>query len=255
MNGFWQLPVVTKENIEYIEDVIFEIDVLIQNLPLSEQNPQYMKVVIRPVPALKDIERSLGYFDYPLRSRTINLESEEHPYYKSLGAVETFTDDYLSWAYDRQCSCDPTNKPYYFDCLEDLATGRKSPDLQMKVTMAVSLGEYGLKQLEDSFKFFGLDPATKEGDDHIMGVYKSRIASAPRQKEDAKARLLIIAKHRNSEAIEALAKDNTMSFEEALEFLEVTADTASDSIEAAAISLVSRMTIMCAEVELIICSP
>ncbi|KAL5323372.1 hypothetical protein ACEPPN_007907 [Leptodophora sp. 'Broadleaf-Isolate-01'] len=237
MNGFWQLPVVTKENIEYIEDVIFEIDVLIQNLPLSEQNPQYMKVVIRPVPALKDIERSLGYFDYPLRSRTINLESEEHPYYKSLGAVETFTDDYLSWAYDRQCSCDPTNKPYYFDCLEDLATGRKSPDLQMKVTMAVSLGEYGLKQLEDSFKFFGLDPATKEGDDHIMGVYKSRIASAPRQKEDAKARLLIIAKHRNSEAIEALAKDNTMSFEEALEFLEVTADTASDSIEAAAISL------------------
>ncbi|KAG4418500.1 hypothetical protein IFR04_008394 [Cadophora malorum] len=236
-NGFWQLPVVTDDNIAFIEDVIFEIDVLIQNLPLSEQNPAYMRVMVRPVPALKDIERSLGYFDYPTRSRTIDLVTEEHPYYKSLGAVETFNDDYLSWAYDRQCLCDPLNKPYYFDCLEDLAKGRGSPDLQLKVTMAVSLGEYGLKQLEDSFKFFGLDPATKEGDDHIMGVYKSRITSAPRQKEEAKACLLIIAKHRKSEGIEALANDNTMSFEEALEFLDVTATTASDSIEAAAIAM------------------
>tara|TARA_R110002060_G_scaffold29983_4_gene40467 strand:+ start:1181 stop:1801 length:621 start_codon:yes stop_codon:yes gene_type:complete len=202
-----------------------------------------MRVMVRPVPALKDIERSLGYFDYPTRSRTIDLVTEEHPYYKSLGAVETFNDDYLSWAYDRQCLCDPLNKPYYFDCLEDLAKGRGSPDLQLKVTMAVSLGEYGLKQLEDSFKFFGLDPATKEGDDHIMGVYKSRIASAPRQKEEAKACLLIIAKHRKSEGIEALANDNTMSFEEALEFLDVTATTASDSIEAAAIAMVRASTV------------
>ncbi|CZS95108.1 related to UBP2 Ubiquitin-specific proteinase [Rhynchosporium agropyri] len=238
MNGFWKLPIVTDENQGYINDVIFEIDVLYQNLPQTEQNhPGFEKVYIRPVPALKDIERSLGCFDYPMISRTIDIDSQEHPYYKSLGAVETFTDDYLSWAYDRQCSSDPANKPYYFDCLEDLANGRKSSDLQMKVTIAVSLGEYGLKQLEDSFKFFGLDADTKEGDDHIMGLFKSRVASAPRQKEEAKACLMIIAKHRSSEAIEALAKDDTMSFEEALEFLNVASNTASDSVEAAAIAM------------------
>lgn len=243
MNGFWQLPVVTESNVEYLNDVIFEIDVLLQAYPQADQNSNYLKFIVTPVPVLKDLQKTLGCYDYPMVSRTIDLVTEEHPYYKSLGAVETFTDAYLSWAYDRQCACDPANKPYYFDCLEDLAKGRESPDLQVKVTMAISLGEYGLKQLEDSFKFFGLDPASKEGDDHIMGVFKSRIASAPRQKQEAKNCLLIIAKYRNSEAIEALANDNTMSFEEALEFLQVTADAASDSIEAAAISTVSLIAI------------
>ncbi|KAL2072254.1 hypothetical protein VTL71DRAFT_11597 [Oculimacula yallundae] len=241
MNGFWKPPVVTDENEAFIDDVIREIDIIYQQLPPTERNHSGFKKILeiqdQPVPALKDIERSLGFYDFPTLSRTIDVDSQEHPYYKSLGAVETFTDEYLSWAYDRQCLCDPANKPYYFDCLEDLAGGRGSSDLQTKVTLAVSLGEYGLKRLEESFKFFGLNVGTKEGDDHIMGLYRSRIASAPRQKEEAKDCLLIIAKHRNSEVIEALAKDDTMSFEEALDFLNVSANTSSDSIEAAAIAM------------------
>ena len=197
------------------------------------------RTIHRPLAALKDIERSLGYHDYPRRSRTIDLSTEEHPYYYSLGAVDDFTDDLLSWAYDRQCACDPSNKPYYLDCLQDLSNGRRSSDLQMKVVMATSAGEYGLKATEDAYNFFQLSPDTKEGDDYIMGLYKSRIVSAPRQKEEAKNCLFIIGKDRNSEVIEALANDRSMTFEEALEYLSVSADTASDSIEAAAIAMVS----------------
>lgn len=238
-NHFWQLPLITDENREFIDDVLFELDVLLQGRSQAEQQSARVILNVRPVAALKYLELSLGCHDYPKRSRTIDLATEEHPYYLSLGAVDNFTDVLLSWAYDRQCLCDPVNTPYYFDCLQDLANGRESSDLQLKVTMALSTGQYGMKDLEDAYKFFGLDPDTEEGDEHVMGLYKSRIISAPRQKEEAKNSLLVIAKHRNSGEIEALANDKKMTFEEALEFLGVSADTASDSIEAVAVAMVS----------------
>ncbi len=212
---------------------------LIRARPQEEQRTSRLGVTNNPLVALKDIERSLGYFDYPKRSRTINVDAIEHPYYASLGAVEDFTDELLGWAYDRQRECDPENKPYYLDCLEDLAKGRGSPELQMRVVMATSGGELGLQQIRDAYKFFSLYPNTKEGDEHIMGLYKSRIESAPRQKEEAKKCLLVIAKHRNSTEIETLANDTTMTLDEALEFLNVTSETASDSIEASAVAIVS----------------
>jgi ubiquitin carboxyl-terminal hydrolase 25/28 len=237
-NCFWQLPIITDVNRNFIEDVLYEIDVLIVTRP-SDEGP---RAIVHHMPALKDIERSLGCFDYPTRSRTVDLSRDEHPCYISLGAVDNFTDGLLNWAYDRQCACDPSNKPYYLDCLADLATGRESSDLQMKVVMATSAGELGQKAIEGSYRYFNLDPDSVEGDDHIMGLYKSRIESAPRQKDEARECLRIIAKHRNSEKIDALANDKTMSFEEALEFLSVSADTASDSIEAVAVAMVKTQT-------------
>jgi ubiquitin carboxyl-terminal hydrolase 25/28 len=214
---------------------LHEIDLLMVMRPQDEGS----RTTVFHVPALKDIERSLGCFDYPKRNRTVDLSIEEHPCYISLGAVDDFTDKHLEWAYERQCECDPSNKPYYLDCLADLANGRQSADLQTRLVMATSAGELGLKVIEDSYRYFNLDPDSVEGDGHIMGLYKSRIESAPRQKDEARECLLNIAKHRNSEKIEALANDKTMSFEEALEFLGISADTASDSIEASAVALVS----------------
>ena len=188
---------------------------------------------------MKDIERSLGYFDYPTRSRTVDLSTEEHPYYLSLGAVDNFTDDLLGWAYDRQCECDPPNKPYYLDCLEDLAKGRNSSDLQVKVAMAQSAGEVGLNAIVEAYRYFALDPSTTEGDDHIIGLYKSRIDSAPRQKDEARECLRVLAKARSSEKIDAVANDKTMSLDEALSFLGVSADTDSDLITSVASLMVS----------------
>lgn len=241
-NHFWQLPIVADINRNFIDDVLFELDVMLYELSTSEQLNQ-LKVVHVPMPALKDIERSLGFFDYPKASRTADLSKDEHPYYASLGAVDQFTDDLLSWAYDRQCECDPENKPYYLDCLADIAKGRQSSDLQTKVVMATSAGQHGLKEIEDAYKFFALDPMTTEGDDLIIGVYTARIDSAPRQKDEARQCLRVIASARQSEKIGAVANDQTMSLEEALEFLNVTEDTPSDSIEAAAVVLVCAFSL------------
>ena len=220
-----------------------EIDVVL--FKLSENDPaKGAKVLNIGVPALKDIERSLGCFDYPRRNRaTIDLTTEEHPHYASLGAVESFTDELLSWAYDRQCECDPKNKPYYLDCLTDIAKGRQSSDLETKVVISTSAGQHGLKEIEEAFRFFAIDPTTTEGDDYIIGVYSARIDSAPRQKDEARRCLKVIASTRNSEKINGVADDQTMSLHEALEFLSVTQDTPSDSIEAAAIALVSSTSL------------
>jgi ubiquitin carboxyl-terminal hydrolase 25/28 len=196
VNQFWRLPVITDANRNFFEDVLVEIDLHITDRSKPEQQAALTRPIHKPVPALKDIERSLGYSDYPTRSRTIDLSTEEHPHYLSLGVVDNFTDDLLIWAYDRQCECDPSNKPYYLDCLQGIATGRESPDLQMRVVMATSNGEHGLKAIEKAYKYFSLSPDTKEADNHIMGLYKSRIVSAPRQKDEAREYLLILAKAR-----------------------------------------------------------
>ena len=234
------MPVINDKNRDFIDDVKFELSQHIIERPDEEQNLPGIFPQNSPVSALNDIRRSLACFEYPKRDRDAaqNLDAPEHPHYASLGAMERFTDELLAWSYDRQCQCDPKNKPYYLDCLRDIGNGRRSSDLQTKATLIMSTGEVSLKEIEQAYAFFRLQRSNTEGDDHIIGVYKSRIDSAPRQKDDARECLLVIAKDRESKAIEAVANDRSMTFEEALEFLSVTSDTASDSIEAAAIAMV-----------------
>ncbi|KAF7920098.1 hypothetical protein EAE99_008219 [Botrytis elliptica] len=239
--GFWTLPVVNDGNREFIDDVRFELNQLMLDRPdmeLKELKSSNEKAFSPPY-ALDDIRRLLSCDDYPKRDAVQVVDSLEHPYYASLGAIELFTDDLLAWSYDRQCQCDPVNKPYYLDCLRELGNGRRSSDLQTKATMIMSTGEVSLKDIEKAYSFFALQRNTtrSEGDDFIIGVYKSRIESGPRQKDEARECLRVIAKDRQSIAIEAVANDSTMTFEEALEFLSVTSDTASDSIEAAAVAM------------------
>jgi ubiquitin carboxyl-terminal hydrolase 25/28 len=219
---------------------LVELDLLISDRPAAEaRNNPKIRIVHIPIPAFKEIARSLGYYDYPTNSRTVDLSIEPHPHYASLGALDNFTDELLIWAYDRQCECDPRNKPYYLDCLAGLAGGRQSSDLETKVVMATSAGEYGLKEIEDAYKFFTLDPNANLTDDNIIGNYKSRIESAPRQKDEARQCLRKIAKARNSEKIEAVANDKAMSINEALEYLAVPEDIDSEFVSATAAAMVS----------------
>ncbi|ESZ96696.1 hypothetical protein SBOR_2955 [Sclerotinia borealis F-4128] len=238
---FWTLPAVDDENRDFIDDVKFELNQLMSERPIMEQNLPGAGRRETLTYALADIRQSLACNNYPQRNidAVQNVETVEHPYYASLGAMETFTDDLLAWSYDRQCQCDPKSKPYYLDCLRELGNGRLSSDLQTKAAMIVSTGEVSLKDIEKAYSFFALQrsAAEAEADDYILGVFKSRIDSAPRQKDEARECLLVIAKDRQSNAIEAVANDRSMTFEEALEFLSVSSDTASDSIEAAAVAM------------------
>jgi ubiquitin carboxyl-terminal hydrolase 25 len=228
---------------DFIEDVITELYQRLSDRPTDE-----VKKVIggkayayRPIPALKDIQRTLGCEKYERVNRlVINLDEHEHehPHYAGLGAVGDFADEVIIFAYERQHECDPKNRPYYLECLQGIAKGRESADLQEKSVMAVSLGEYTLTEVETAYRFFAIKPDTREGDDHIIGLYESRIDSAPKQKDEARACLLIIGQARNSQKIQTVAMENPMSFDEALEFLGVVQDTPSDGIEAMAVAMV-----------------
>lgn len=241
LNHFWRPPVVGDHNREFLHDVEVELNMKMSSRPASEyqsanaQRPKFM-----PIPARRHIDRSLRCVDYPTttRSRTVDLSVPSHPHYASLGAVDDFEDHLLIWAYKRQCVCDPDNKPYYLDCLQAIAQGRSSADLHTEVAITATRGEYGRKAIEEAYKYFDLDPKTKERDEYIMGVYKSRIESAPRQKEEYRNRLTIIGKARNSDKIIALANDRAMTYEEALEVLGVSAETAPDMIGSVAVAAV-----------------
>jgi len=202
-----------------------------------------VRYVYNPLPATNDIYNTLGCLGYIKGSRAIiNLEEQvyEHPHYAGLGAVHDFSDALIAFAYDRQRECDPQNNPYYLECLQGIGQGRESEDLQAKSVMAISMGEHTLTDIENAYKFFAINPDTTGGDDYIIGVYKSRIDSAPRQKEEARQCLQIIGQERQSKTILALANDRAISFQEALEYLNVTEDTPPDSIEAVAVSMVRQ---------------
>jgi ubiquitin carboxyl-terminal hydrolase 25/28 len=226
---------------QFLEDVVFELSERIAGGPDKNSVVAPGRYVYQPVPAAKDIEATLGCFGYTkVGSRTvINLEESEHPHYAGLGALEDFADELIVFAYERQRECDSRNSPYYLECLQGIAAGRNSDELQEKSVIAVSMGEHTLSEIEDAYKFLTVDPNTDFGDEHIIGLYRSRIDAAPRQKEEARQCLLIIGQARQSEMILAVANDKAMSVDEALEYLSVTHDTPSDSIEAAAVVLVS----------------
>lgn len=170
--------------IHFLQDVVAELSQLIADRRETDIPPNYK--YISPTPAIRDVQKCLGCWDYPRRSRQIDLASVEHPHYASLGACEDFTDDFIIYSYIKQKMCDEPNKPYYLDCLSGIATGRGSSDLQVEVAKEESSGELSLKAIHEAYRFFDFDSKTTEGDDHIAGVYRSRIESAPRQKDEAR---------------------------------------------------------------------
>jgi ubiquitin carboxyl-terminal hydrolase 25/28 len=249
---FWILPTIDlpsedtfaiRSKRQFIEDVVCELSERMTEGPPMEVAHLPTRYVYNPLPATNDIYNTLGCLDYIKGSRTIiNLEEQvhEHPHYAGLGAVNDFSDALIAFAYERQRDSDPQNSPYYLECLQGIGQGRGSVDLQEKSVMAISIGEHTLKDIENAYKFFTISPDTNSGDDHIIGLYKSRIEAAPRQKEEARQCLLIIGQARQSETIQAIANDRAMSFEEALDYLNVSQDTPPDSIEAVAITMVCR---------------
>ena len=168
----------------------------------------------------------------------------KEPFYASLGVLSDFNDQLLLYSWIRQRDCDPINRPYYLDCLSQIYEERASDQLQEALIMAQSTGEYGYTECMTAFNFFGLSIEDQpEDDDHIITVYRDKVASAPRQKDEAKKCLKSIGWARNSNKIIRVSEETTMTPEDAYNFLSLggetmNADTPSDAIEAQAIAKV-----------------
>lgn len=220
---FWQLPdlpvtdltTLEKTNRHLVQDVYYEV---CQHL--SRIDPTKLSTY-GPLNALRDLHAIFGVLAYTSRERVIDLETEEHPFYASLGVTGDSLDELVIFAYQRQIDCDPTNKAYYFECLKDIATGRSrdgaGEKLQTEVLIAESLGQETQTAVDDAYSFFGL--TLDATDQTIIGNYSSRIESAPRQADEAKSCLLIIGKSRGSVKMIELANSKKMTAEEAAKFL------------------------------------
>lgn len=211
-----------------IQDVIEELSVLILSMPDSEKQG-VRNMTYQPKPSQTEIERALGCLDYSKRSMTraevkSAKEEEDHPYYAGLGALGDFSDELLLFAYSRQVGTDVANSPYYFECLQDLAIGRKSSMLEEKVQMLASQGQTNRKEVAKAYSSLGMDHKHAEllSDEIIIGQFKSRLQDiSPALEEDTRNMLRIIGQARQSQRILQEASNAIETYEQALSWLDL----------------------------------
>lgn len=115
-------------------------------------------------------------------------------------------DTLITFAYNAQLLVDPANFVYYLKCLRGIGAGRKSEQLHETAAIAESPGEATMGETLEAYRAFALDMrADHLDDDHIMGVFQSRITDAPRQEAQLRKALVVIARHRESYKLEQFA--------------------------------------------------
>lgn len=139
----------------------------------------------------------------------------------------------ILYAFARQTAVDVENRSYYFECLQDLANGRKSEELQMQVAVLGSQGFNSRREVEAAYRYFNIQPAhaVHLNDDHIIGSFKSRLSDmSPSMAEETRRQLRIIGDARNSATIRAEAADALETYEQALSWLDLTQDQPDDFV-------------------------
>lgn len=149
--------------------------------------------------------------------------------YGSLGALSDFSDKLILWAYERQNLCDPSNGPYYFDCLAHIAHGRKSEDLQTEVATKRSSGLATMTDVREAYKTLALPSDTRDVA-HIIGTYKSTLQDSPKQSVPLREALEVIGNYLQNAEILSAASRSTMDIATANDKLSITNDTDASTI-------------------------
>lgn len=137
------------------------------------------------------------------------------------------------FAFARQTAVDMEYRSYYYECLKDLAMGRKSETLEMQVAMLGSQGFTSRREVDDAYRYFGIEPshAIHLNDEHIIGTFKSRLSDiSPSLVEETRRQLRMIGDARNSTTIQAEASNALETYEQALSFLDLTHEQQDDFV-------------------------
>ena len=144
-----------------------------------------------------------------------------------------FSDALVLFAFTRQVETDINNQPYYFECLQDLAIGRKSEMLEMQVSILASNGLTSKRDLDAAYRFFGIEPAHAGviGDDHIIGSFRARLSDiSPSQIDGTRKQLRVLGDARNSDKIRSEAADAIETFEQAISWFELEPNASDDFV-------------------------
>jgi ubiquitin carboxyl-terminal hydrolase 25/28 len=139
----------------------------------------------------------------------------------------------ILFAFSRQVEVDIANKAYYFECLQDLANGRRSEMLGTQVAVLASQGFVSKRDLERAYQYFGIDPshANVISDEHVIGSFRARLSDiSPLQVDEARKQLRVLGDARNSDNIRAEAAGSIETYEQAIAYFETEHDTQDDFI-------------------------
>jgi ubiquitin carboxyl-terminal hydrolase 25/28 len=126
-------------------------------------------------------------------------------FYAGLGATSDFHDDLILFSYSRQISVDEHGTPYYLECLQGIAEGRKSEALQTHVAIEASNEKISLKDIRHAYQQLGFDPHNWLDEDTIIGTFQSRVSSSPKQEAELRRALKIVGQDRWSDKIQQVA--------------------------------------------------
>ncbi|CAD0082360.1 unnamed protein product, partial [Aureobasidium vineae] len=217
-----------------LERLVIELQYLIDEYCASHATPNPSRPTYQD--AKVDLARTLsaqGYDKVP--GRNLDPTEEDHPCFASLGALGDFSDRLIIFSYERQAACDPIEGPYYFDCLQELATGRQSELLITKSATLASENVLSKKDIIQAYKALGIDPDVQNtiDDEQIIGIYKSRWSdSSATGQADLKIALKTLGNARSSRSILDTAADTVETYEQALTWLGADASQADDTIVA-----------------------
>ncbi|KAI5236103.1 cysteine proteinase [Aureobasidium subglaciale] len=192
-----------------LEKLIVEVQYLIDDYCASHATPNPSRPTYQD--AKLDLARTLSAQAYDkVPGRNLASGEEDHPYYASLGALGDFSDRLIAFCYDRQAASDPSEGPYYFDCLHDLATNRGSELLIMKSSTLASQEVLSKKDINQAYKALGVDQDSQHtiSDEHIIGIYRSRWSdTGPQGQADLKLALKTLGHARKSRSLIDAAAD------------------------------------------------
>ena len=109
--------------------------------------------------------------------------------------------------------------------------GRKSEVLGMQVGILASQGFTSRRDLEAAYRYFGIDPrhASVISDEHIIGTFRARLADiSPTLVEETRRKLRTLGDARNSDKIRAEAAEAIETEEQALSWLDLDKDNATE---------------------------
>ena len=125
--------------------------------------------------------------------------------------MRNFHDELIIFAYQRQIDVDTANSGYYLECLQAIAKGRNSADLDTKTLMEQTSDKVSNSDIRNAYKELAI-PADDIDDDTILGTFQARLADAPKhQEEELRRALKIIGADRCSRKIQDAASMCTKS--------------------------------------------
>ncbi|KAJ5281068.1 hypothetical protein N7478_006440 [Penicillium angulare] len=179
----------------FLDDVIHELICLINQRPASERRG--MQLPPLPSSAKNDI-----YFA---------LDASDCFFYEDLGAVEDMSVSMIIDCYHRQVAEDPGRAPFYLGCLKGISMVRGGEDFEIidqAVTQAYSEGRYTADDVQEAYRYFGLNYNNPElTEDTIIGNFYAFLSST-NQEAEARRHLWIISQDFRSERIRAAAEDH-----------------------------------------------